>query len=145
MSAMLKQLGLSFGLLCLLTAGGCAKGVPAAPDMDIEPYVPPPPVLCGNMKLDMGEQCDCPNALASTQCLLPEMSPLTALTCGMVKPGSTGMLLCNAKLCTIDMSMCVGGVGAAGIGASGRGAAGAAGGTGGTGSMGRGNTAGTGR
>jgi hypothetical protein len=134
MSAMLKQLRWSFGLLCLLTASGCAKGVPAAPDMDIEPYVPPPPVLCGNMKLDMGEQCDCPNSLSSTQCLLPEMSPLTALTCGMVKPGSTGMLLCNAKLCTIDMSMCSGGMGAAG-GA----------GAGGTGSMGRGSTAGTGR
>lgn len=68
-------------------------------------------VLCGNGKLDQGEQCDCTSTSASGQC------KVDGATCAMFKgPMSTGTVLCNAKpLCTLNLDMCSGGpVGATG-------------------------------
>lgn len=95
------------GWLGLAALSACAQGSPSKPpganDFDSQPTVQAP--VCGNGKFDANlEQCDCQSKTATTQCVALE------LTCPMVIPGSTGMLLCNAQpLCTLDTKGCVGG------------------------------------
>ncbi|HEY2736130.1 MAG TPA: hypothetical protein VGI70_19165 [Polyangiales bacterium] len=91
---------------------GCAQGAPAAPVDDIPPPVAVMAPTCGNGKMDVGELCDCPVG-ATTQC---EITP--AATCDMLMNGYTGTLLCDAKTCTYNMSLCTGpgGTGTAGTG-----------------------------
>jgi hypothetical protein len=96
--------GLSLGIF------GCAKGAPAAPVNEIPPPVVVEPPKCGNGKMDMGELCDC--QMGATLCVIP------GATCDLLMNGAKGPLLCDAKTCTYNMSMCTSG-GAAGTGAAG--------------------------
>jgi hypothetical protein len=114
MSALLKPLGLWIAVVSLLGVTGCAKGLPAVPPgMDIEPPTPPPVVLCGNMKLDLGEQCDCPNHNTTGNCAIPGM------TCDMIMPGMMGPVLCQATTCLFSTALCTGGPGGTGAGGTG--------------------------
>lgn len=111
MKPIAKRLAAWSGLIFLTGTLACAQGSPAEPPTKIE--VPPPPVevLCGNGKLDPGEQCDCANPMASGQC------KVDGAMCSTFKgPMSTGTVLCNAKpLCTLNLDSCSGGpVGAMG-------------------------------
>lgn len=125
MKPMMKRWATCVGWFALVGMSACAQGSPSKPVAEIEmaPTMVEPP--CGNGKYDVGmEQCDCPNKATTGQCI-----PID-LTCAMVKPGSQGMLFCNAKPnCTLDISKCIGGVG----GPPGAGLPGAATGGGGTG------------
>jgi hypothetical protein len=98
--------------LFALGIGACAQGSPSKPVSDVEATVTMVAPVCGNGKFDKGlEQCDCPNKATTGQCVPIE------LTCEMVKPGSTGMLACNAMPnCTLDMSKCIGGMALPGAG-----------------------------
>jgi hypothetical protein len=136
MKPMTKRLAAWCGLMFLTGTMACAQGVPADPPTQID--VPPPVVepLCGNGKLDQGEQCDCANPMATGQC------KVDGAMCSMYKgPTSVGTVLCNAKpLCTLNLDSCSGGP------------AGAMGGTGSTATAGTGamtsgvtGTGGTGR
>jgi hypothetical protein len=105
MSPLVKRLAAWSGLMFLTGTLACAQGAPADPLTKIEIPTAPPEILCGNGKMDPGEQCDCTNMSASGQC------KVDGVTCAMFKgPMSTGTVLCNAKpLCTLNLDMCSGG------------------------------------
>jgi hypothetical protein len=111
-----KQLIAAFGLTLLSTVLSCAQGSPADPVTKIDAPVIVEPPLCGNTKLDPGEECECPNKETKGQCKVDNM------TCAMLRPGSLGTLLCNAApMCTFNFSLCTGGApGATGAGGTGR-------------------------
>ena len=142
MKPIAKRLAAWSGLIFLTGTLACAQGSPADPPTKID--VPPPPmeVLCGNGKLDQGEQCDCASSTATGQC------KVDGATCAMFRgPMSMGTVLCNAKpLCTLNLDMCSGppvtGMGGTGAMITAPGA-----GTAGTGAMTSGvtGTGGTGR
>jgi hypothetical protein len=107
------QLLAVLGFAVMSATLGCAEGSPADPVTKIDPPPPPVVVLCGNGKLDASEECDCPNVMTKGQCKVDNMS------CAMLRPGSTGTLLCNAApMCTFNLTMCSGG--APGTGGTGR-------------------------
>jgi hypothetical protein len=101
------------GLVSVCIAS-CAQGAPAAPMADILAPVPVMEPNCGNGKFEpaLGEMCDCENKDTTTQCVVPDK------TCAMLINGSSGQVLCEAKKCIFNLSMCKGGIGpVAGIGA----------------------------
>jgi hypothetical protein len=111
MNAKLGRLGTWFSLLALAAVAACAQGEPAVPAIGVEaPAIMVQPT-CGNGTPDMGEICDCKPGV-STQCLVE------GKTCDMIMNGATGPLLCDAKTCQFNLSMCAvaGGPAAGGAG-----------------------------
>jgi hypothetical protein len=111
MEAKLGRLGTWLGSLALTAVAACAQGAPATPELAVEaPAIMIQPT-CGNGMADMGELCDCKPGV-TTQC------QVEGRTCDMVMNGATGPLLCDAKTCQFNLSMCSvpGSVGAGGAG-----------------------------
>jgi hypothetical protein len=112
MNAIVARLGFWFGLLALGVVAACAQGAPADPVAEIPAPVVMAEPTCGNGKPDMGEICDCMKGVTT-------LCTLDGKTCDMMMNGTTGPLLCNAKTCQFDISMCKpigGGPGAGGTG-----------------------------
>jgi hypothetical protein len=111
MNSIVGRLGFWFGLLALGAVAACAQGAPADPVVQIAAPVAVAEPTCGNAKPDMGEMCDCPKGV-TTLCVVE------GKTCDMIMNGTTGPLLCDAKLCHFEMSMCkpISGTGGGGMG-----------------------------
>jgi hypothetical protein len=96
-----------------MLVAACAEGAPAEPVESIDAPLPMVEPTCGNGKMDPGELCECPKT-ATQSCALQGM------TCDLMMNGTTGLLLCDAKSCLFNTSMCkgpdgqpIGGAGAA--------------------------------
>lgn len=111
MEAKLGRLGMWLGSLALAAVAACAQGAPATPELMVDaPAITIAPT-CGNGTPDLNEPCDCKPGV-TTQCEIKDK------TCGMVVNGATGPLLCDAKTCQLNRSMCSvpGSVGVGGAG-----------------------------